>query len=59
MVQEKKTKTPPEIQLLQNYSSKSAAKEEKVSQMEGLVGNFNIQGLLDLNERLRAYYAKI
>lgn len=49
-------KINPEIELLQNFWAKNAEKSEKVWQMEKLVNNFDIQKLLNLNTRLRAYY---
>lgn len=52
-------KTEPEIKILQNFEVKNAEKSEKVGRMEDLIHDFDVQKLLDLNTRLRAYYEKI
>lgn len=52
-------KTDPEITILQKFEEKNAEKSEKVGRMEDLIHDFNVQKLLDLNTRLRAYYEKI
>ncbi len=53
------TKTDPEIKILQNFEVKNAEKSEKVGRMEDLIHDFDVQKLLDLNTRLRAYYEKV
>ena len=57
----KKTKqpTPEEIQILQDFNEKNASKSTRVGKMEDLVHNFDVQGMIDLNERLRTFYKKI
>lgn len=57
----KKTKqpAPEEIQILQDFNEKNASKSIKVDKMEDLVHNFDVQGMIDLNERLRTFYKKI
>lgn len=52
-------KTPEELRLLQKFSEQNMTKEVKVSQMEELVQNFDVQKIIDLNQRLQAYYKKI
>ena len=60
-IPKKKTKqnTPEEIQILQDFNEKNASKSTKVVKMEDLVHNFDVQGMIDLNERLRTFYKKI
>lgn len=50
---------PEEIKILQDFNEQNASKNTKVGKMEDLVHNFDIQWMIDLNERLRAFYKKI
>jgi hypothetical protein len=49
-------KKNPELQLIEEARLDNTEKSEKVSQMENLVHDFDVQKILKLNERLRTYY---
>lgn len=55
----KKTKQSSELQTIENARLLNAKKSEKVSQMEDIVHNFDIQKILTLNEKLRKYYGQM
>lgn len=52
-------KTNPEIKFIEDTKAINAQKSQKVSQMEDLVHDFDIQKILTLNEKLRTYYKKV
>lgn len=51
--------TPKELQMLQDLNNKNRAKSDTVTRMEDMIEGFDIQYVLDLNVRLRDYYAQI
>ena len=51
--------TPKELQMLQDLNNKNREKSATVTRMEDMIEGFDIQYVLDLNVRLRDYYAKI
>ena len=53
-----KKKNPEEIQILEDFQAKNAKKNARVTSMENLVHDFDVQDVLKLNEELRAYYKK-
>ena len=55
----KKIKKSPELQVIENAGIINSEKSEKVSQMENLVHNFDIQKIIKTNDKLRAYYKKV
>lgn len=55
----KKTKQSSELQTIENAQLLNAKKSEKVSQMEDIVHNFDIQKILTLNEKLRKHYGQM
>ncbi len=52
-------KNPEEIQILEDFQSKNAEKNKRVSSMENLVHNFDVDSILDLNDELRIYYKEV
>lgn len=52
-------KPPAELEILKKLSTQNATKEVRVSQMEELVQNFDVQNIIALNERLQKYYKSI
>lgn len=50
---------PIEVELLKKFSAQNITKEIKVSQMENLVHDFDVQKIIRLNERLQAYYKSV
>lgn len=49
-------KKTPELEFIEHAGVENAQKSEKVSQMENLVHDFDVQKILKLNEKLRVYY---
>ncbi len=49
----------PDIKQIEDTQVLNAQKSEKVSQMENLVHDFDVQKILKLNDKLRAYYQKM
>jgi SpoU rRNA methylase family enzyme len=52
-------KKTPELELIEHAGVENAQKSEKVSEMENLVHNFDIQKIIKTNDKLRAYYKKV
>lgn len=52
-------KTPEEMKILKEFTSKNASKTIKVTAMEDIVHSFDVKYVLDLNERLRIFYKKV
>lgn len=52
-------KTPEEMKILEEFTSKNASKTNKVTAMEDIVHSFDVKYVLDLNERLRIFYKKV
>ncbi len=55
----KQNKKPPEIELIQQAQNLQKKKSGVVSEMEDMVNSFDIQKILNLNEKLKAYYKKV
>ncbi len=54
-----KKQTPEEIKILEDFKKKNNTQTTRVGKMEDLVHNFDVQHIIDLNDRLRAFYEKI
>lgn len=54
-----KKQTPEEIKILEDFNKKNNTQTTRVGKMEDLVHNFDVQHIIDLNDRLRAFYEKI
>ncbi len=50
---------PETVKILEDFTAKNEEKSDRVARMEDLVHNFDMQHILDLNEKLRFYYKKI
>jgi len=55
----KQNKKNPEVELMQKTQELQQKKSGVVSQMEDMVENFDVQKILNLNEKLKAYYKKV
>lgn len=55
----KQNKKNPEVELMQKVQELQQKKSGVVSQMEDMVENFDVQKILNLNEKLKAYYKKV
>ncbi len=51
-------KKKPEIKVIEQAQAANEERAYKVNAMEDLVHNFDVQKILNLNEKLRAYYEK-
>lgn len=54
-----KNQKPEVVKVLEDFTAKNEEKSDRVARMEDLVHNFDMQHILDLNEKLRFYYKKI
>lgn len=54
-----KNQKPETVKILEDFTVKNGEKSDRVARMEDLVHNFDMQHILDLNEKLRFYYKKI
>lgn len=54
-----KKQTPEEIKILEDFKKKNNTQATRVGKMEDLVHNFDVQHIIDLNDRLRTFYEKI
>lgn len=54
-----KNQKPETVKILEDFTVKNREKSDRVARMEDLVHNFDMQHILDLNEKLRFYYKKI
>lgn len=54
-----KKQTPEGIKILEDFKKKNNAQTTRVGKMEDLVHNFDVQHIIDLNDRLRVFYEKI
>ncbi len=52
-------KKSPEVDFLEKHQIESAEKSSRVSQMEELIHDFDVQAILDLNDNLRIFYKKV